>query len=76
MFPAIPHEDMIEPVCAGIIVSLLNRYVLNNPNIMNCCGVFSTTPSASSEDIVLEHMEENSSENTTISDTALHHHVN
>lgn len=35
----IPHIDLHEvaaPICAGTIVSLLNKYILNNPDIFNC----------------------------------------
>ena len=64
---------MLEPVLAGIIVSLINKYILNNlGSIWQSCAV--------EELVVDEHeMEEEegeavSSTNTTISDADLHVH--
>ena len=65
---------MFEPVCAGIMVSLINKYLLNNlGSVCQSCAV--------EELVVDEHeMEEEkkgeavSSTNTTISDADVHMH--
>ena len=62
---------ILEPVCAGIMVSLINKYVLNNLGWWSLCSV---------EEVVDEHdLEEDergtwSSTNTTISDADIHVH--
>jgi hypothetical protein len=59
---------IIEPVCAGIMVALINKYLLDNlGSLWSSCSA--------EETIVDEHdMEEDSvsSTNTTISDTSVH----
>ena len=55
-----------EPVIAGIIVSLLNKFVLNNFNLFNCCK-------DTFYQIEVETSEDNAPENTSI--TYTHHPV-
>jgi hypothetical protein len=63
---------ILEPVCAGLMVALINKYLLNN--LGNLCQ------SCSAEEILVdEHEEEEegtsvSSTNTTISDVGIHVH--
>ncbi len=56
-----------EPIIAGIIVSLINRYVFGNQNLMNCCQ--STVYQVS------ETIDDNSSENSAINADVHVHHV-
>lgn len=32
------YEELLEPMLAGLAVSLINRFVINNPAIWNCCN--------------------------------------
>jgi hypothetical protein len=63
---------ILEPVCAGIMVALINKYLLNN--------LGSLWQSCSAEEIVVDEqgLEEEgeavSSTNTTISDVDIHVH--
>jgi hypothetical protein len=64
---------ILEPVCAGIMVALINKYLLNN--------LGSLCQSCSAEEILVdEHEEEEeerdsvSSSTTTISDVGVHVH--
>jgi hypothetical protein len=63
---------ILEPVCAGLMVALINKYLLNN--------LGSLCQSCSAEEILVdEHEEEEegdsvSSTNTTISDVGVHVH--
>ena len=60
--------DIAIPVTAGLIVSLINKFILNsNSNFWNICNT----------DVNLNAYEEDdlSSSNTTISDVELVHHV-
>ena len=61
---------IIEPIFAGIIVSLINKYVLNaNSSIWTMC---------SPQEIIIEHEDNISSSNTAISDSSFdapHVHV-
>ena len=33
-----PVTAVAEPIVAGLIVALLNRYVINNPGLFSCCS--------------------------------------
>ncbi len=59
--------DILVPVTAGLIVSLINTFILNsNSNIWNICN----------SDINLNKYEDDlSSSNTTISDIEMSHHI-
>ena len=61
---------ILEPILAGILVSLINKFILNNNSIWNWC---------SPQEIVIEQHEDTiSSSNTTISDISFeepHIHV-
>ena len=54
---------IIEPICAGIAVSLINTFLLNSNNII---WSWCSTPT-----IVIDHEDNISSSNTTISDISL-----
>ncbi len=32
-----PATAIAEPIAAGLIVALLNKYLINNPNLFSCC---------------------------------------
>ncbi len=32
------HSNLWEPLLAGICVSLFNRFIMNNPRIVQCCS--------------------------------------
>ncbi len=34
--------DSFVPVCAGLFVSLVNKYILNNPKLDACCSTVET----------------------------------
>ena len=59
--------DIFVPVTAGLIVSLINKFILNsNSNIWNICNTTSK---------LNEYEDDLSSSNTTISDIDMIHHV-
>jgi hypothetical protein len=33
----IPDRELLEPLCAGILVSLINKFIINNKSIHECC---------------------------------------
>ena len=53
---------IVEPIVAGILVSLINKFILNNNTIWNWCS-----PQA----IVVDQHDDLASSNTTISDASL-----
>jgi hypothetical protein len=67
---------ILEPVCAGIMVSLINKYILNG----HCTEWFQQSCSAEEfreqdeNEIIEAEGDEISSTNTTISDTSVHVH--
>ena len=58
---------ILEPITAGIIVSMINRYVLSNLNLYSCCQEAFYSFEVETED-------DNSAENATITHMPLHHH--
>ena len=62
-----PVTAIAEPIVAGLIVALLNRYVINNPNLFSCC----------SAPTINRDVEECSSSSSTTSyvDVEIHPHV-
>ena len=63
-----PVTAIAEPIVAGLIVALLNRYVISNPGFFSCCSA----PATVSNDV-----EECSSSSSTTSyiDVETHPHV-
>ena len=65
---------IIEPVFAGVLVSLLNRYVLSG----QCCGLLQRSCEERREEVIEEEegKEEEgiSSTTTTVSDASVHVH--
>ena len=63
-----PATAILEPIVAGLIVALLNRYVINNPGLFSCCSA----PATINRDV-----EECSSSSSTSSyiDVEIHPHV-
>ena len=64
-------NGLVEPITAGIVVSLINRYVIGNFELFSCCqGVFYTVEvqTDDGEDVI-----ENSSVNVAIN--GVHSHV-
>ena len=62
----IPQQitDSFVPICAGLFVSLVNKYVLSNPRLDACCTTdVSEDPGSESEDDSLD------STKTELSDT-------
>jgi hypothetical protein len=60
-------NPIIEPILAGLCVSLFNNFILNNGSfIMNWC---------SPQTVTVEHEDTVSSSNTTISDISFDTHV-
>jgi hypothetical protein len=58
--------EIIEPVICGLLVSLINRYVLNSSScIWSSCNT---------QQIIIEH-EDTSSSNTTINDIVDNHSI-
>ena len=62
--------EMAPPVMAGIMVSLINRYILGNQSIINCCQ---STYEAYQQNTENVDETDNSSEDSAIS--ADYHHV-
>ena len=61
--------SVIEPILAGIAVSIINKYFLNNNSILwNWCSTQETV-------VVEQHEDTISSSNTTISDISFEPHV-
>ena len=63
---------IVEPVFAGVLVSLLNKYVLSG----QCCGWLQRSCEESQEEVIEEGPEEGgiSSTTTTVSDASVHVH--
>ena len=63
-----PVTAIAEPIVAGLIVALLNRYVISNPGLFSCCS----EPTTINRDV-----EECSSSSSTSSyiDVETHPHV-
>ena len=63
-----PVTAIAEPIVAGLIVAMLNRYVINNPGLFSCCSA----PATINKDV-----EECSSSSSTTSyvDVEVHPHV-
>ena len=58
---------ILEPILAGLCVSLFNNFILNNSTyLINWC---------SPQTVTVEHEDDVSSSNTTISDISLEPHV-
>ena len=59
--------EILEPIFAGIIVSVISRYIINNDQIKNCCN------KPEQDQTPPEEIDESSSSNTTIcSDPNVH----
>ena len=63
---------IVEPVFAGVLVSLLNKYVLSG----QCCGWLQRSCEERQEEVIEEGPEEEgiSSTTTTVSDASVHVH--
>ena len=58
--------DSIVPICAGLFVSLVNKYILSNPRLDTCCC---TTPHPEEADSESDSIESVKSTDSKLSDT-------
>ena len=58
---------LFEPICAGISVSLINKYIINNKTLFTCCHEECCTEA---EDIDARHNAENGLNTTTTIDSS------
>ena len=65
---------LLEPVCAGIMVSLINKYILSGSLGVWIQSYCSVEEIMEEEEIVEEEGAEISSTNTSISDASIHVH--